>query len=672
MQGKMPNMQTPWWGKMVVYWLEDQVVITFYVDLPVNTPKQQIIDSLRLDDLNQFLDMMGYNLKPFQREDIRYDTKTIAAEQAVSDLNSTLGKYVFQHPSGHGSLVKCFFHVEKKAAYAMMGTPVVQGMSLMAGMSSMYGGGGMANYNNATVSVVNMINSNREAINRETGISILSAAPNWLSGGTPTEGCSTHGCPQSPPIPVREHQYSSWHINFPDLSPTLQARTGDGVTVFILDTRPDPEQIASAAQRAGAHNTLLQTLAEQISGEEPSVVLRDPELALPLIIETANPQQPVTGRDICGRLVGYDVTDHGLFVAGIVRDVAPGAKIECVRVLNNFGVGTVGVLMEALEEIHHRMSETNPETGLPGDLYGKPVVVNLSLVTIPHQEELVQWWSMGAFASQVRVTDDTEPLPHSLHAVIQSLASLGAVIVGAAGNDSDVRQCVPLSDPKHLIVTTERMKPRYPAAFPEVLSVGAVDKSGHAAAYSNDPVGVGSTLHTGVATYGGGIPQPIFPEGGPCDHAHNDCDPFDEQCMMSVDYSQMDALVGLFSSLCYPALSIDDEQSSYSAPNNDGWAYWSGTSFATPIISAVAARLLEELTKNPQTRDWQPHQWHSEVIRAFTRAQGQKQWLTGNQPLPKQPEFSRDASINIGLLRAQQEGSNEGSATEQHEEALTA
>ncbi|MFL5691430.1 MAG: hypothetical protein ACJ795_06460, partial [Ktedonobacteraceae bacterium] len=32
-------------------------------------------------------------------------------------------------------------------------------------------------------------------------------------------------------------------------------------------------------------------------------------------------------------------------------------------------------------------------------------------------------------------------------------------------------------------------------------------------------------------------------------------------------------------------------------PNASGWAYWIGTSFATPIISAIAARTLE---LNPQ------------------------------------------------------------------------
>ncbi|MBO0782297.1 MAG: S8 family serine peptidase, partial [Ktedonobacteraceae bacterium] len=624
--------------------------------------------ALNLPGLNGFLNMMGYNLKPFQEQDVRYVAAQNASQSTDSeaDLKSLTGKYVFQHPSGQGSLVKCFFHVEKQAAYSMMGAPVVQGMGMMG---SMYDSG-MSGFNNATVGIVNMLNSNREVLRRETGISMLAASPNWLSGGTPVNGgCETHGCPQSPPIPVRE-PYSSWHINLPNLSPALQERTGEGVTVFVLDTRPEPQRIAEAAQRAGTNNTLLQTIAEQISSEEPSIVLRDPELALPWIIEESNAQQPATGRDICGRLVGFDVTDHGTFVMGIVRDVAPGAKIECVRVLNNYGVGTVGVLVEALEEIHHRMSEINPETGEAGDLYGKPVVINLSLVTIPHQEEVVQWWSMGAYANQVRMTEETEPLPHSLHGIIQSLAALGAVIVGAAGNDSDVRQCFPMSKPKTLVVSTERMKPRFPAAFPEVISVGAVDKDGHATAYSNDPVGVGSTHHNGVATYGGGIPVPIFPEGGECEHTHADCDPFDEQCMTGVDLSRMDALVGVYTARCYPALSVEDEQQSYSAPNDNGWAYWSGTSFAAPIISGVAARLLDELTHNPQTSSWEPHHWHDEVMRAFTRAQGQRRWLTGGEPLPLQPEFSRDAGVNIGMMRAEQVPSNEGSAAAQQAEEV--
>src|ERR1700730_4582375 len=85
----------------------------------------------------------------------------------------------------------------------------------------------------------------------------------------------------------------------------------------------------------------------------------------------------VTGKDIYGRLAGFRLVDHGLFIAGIIHDLAPKATIECIRVLNDFGVGTFETLTTALQHINNRMSETGDQKG---DLFGKPVVINLSLV----------------------------------------------------------------------------------------------------------------------------------------------------------------------------------------------------------------------------------------------------------------------------------------------------
>ncbi len=660
-QKNMPTTDAPWWSKMVVYWLEDQIAITFLSDLPPTTEKSRIIASLNLEGLNKFLDMNGYRLSSFGAYDIRHVRETDATAEAAQlerkgkndDLNSLLGKHVFLHPSGQGTLVKCFFYVEQTAGYSMSGSPVMSGMG--AGMGGMYGWGGSSmGMSSATSAMVNLINSNRAELKRQAQISIVSASPNWLCGGTPVGGgCMTHGCPLTPPVPV-EDPSPLWHITLPALSPSMQRKTGEGVTIFVLDTCPRPEQIIEAAQRAGENNLLLQTIAEQINGASPAFILKDSEMSLPVVLDTDNPQQPATGRDICGKLSGYDVRDHGLFVAGIIRDIAPSATIECIRVLNDFGVGLVSVLIEALEGIHHRMSPLDPNTGKEGDLYNKPVIINMSMVTMPHEEEMVQLWSAGGLPDQVTATDDTDPLRNGLHVIIQSLSALGAIIVSAAGNDSDVRQCLPPSHPNRMIVSTQRMHPRYPAAFPEVISVGAVDGNGHAALYSNDPVGAGSMQHNGVATWGGGIPTPIFPTAGPCDSVPDDCPPFDADCMTSVDLSTIDALVGVYTSCCYPALSVEDVPSEYQAPNDHGWAYWSGTSFATPIISAVAARLLEELNTNPTTSEY-PYLWPHHVMRAFTSCAGQSQWLTGKGPLPLEPEFSRDAGVNVGVLAARQE-----------------
>src|SRR5439155_11947610 len=57
-----------------------------------------------------------------------------------------------------------------------------------------------------------------------------------------------------------------------------------------------------------------------------------------------------------------------------------------------------------------------------------------------------------------------------------------------------------------------------------------------------------------------------------------------------------DPLRGIYSSVEYPPLSdvpVDLPEQYYEAPNLHAWAYWIGTSFATPIVSAVTARILE-------------------------------------------------------------------------------
>ena len=59
------------------------------------------------------------------------------------------------------------------------------------------------------------------------------------------------------------------------------------------------------------------------------------------------------------------------------------------------------------------------------------------------------------------------------------------------------------------------------------------------------------------------------------------------------DVKISDAPRGIYSSVEYAPLSADPPEQYYAAPNDHAWAYWVGTSFATPIISALAARILE-------------------------------------------------------------------------------
>lgn len=173
-----------------------------------------------------------------------------------------------------------------------------------------------------------------------------------------------------------------------------------------------------------------------------------------------------------------------------------------------------------------------------------------------------------------------------------------------------------------------RMQARYPAAFSEVISVGAVDKSGNAAPYSDYPAL--PPYHNGIATYGGGLPtpEPSSPDPGVVTRID--------------DTKPIDAPRGVYSSPSYPGLSADDKE--YKARNNSAWAYWSGTSFATPIISAVAARLLELHASSLPS-----HLWATQVQWAITTAKGQQTMLTDNGPLSLQPEFG------VSMLRVVQE-----------------
>jgi hypothetical protein len=396
-----------------------------------------------------------------------------------------------------------------------------------------------------------------------------------------------------------------------------------------------PDEIFKAANKVGNNNLLLQTIVNQISGgSAPSIKLKWQSLGKRLD-DSTSAEQPKSGEDLYGRSFPYESSDHGLFITGIVRDLAPGATIEYIRVLNNFGVGDTSGLLDALSDIQRRM-------GKDEDLYNQPVVINLSLGAIPSREELARLWFNADYSYQVEefvhTLEDIELLQLGLHLVIQSLTELGAVIVASAGNDSSIHLWEPwTANP------ASRLGPRYPAGFPEVISVGAVDKLGRAAPYSNYPQL--PPHHNGIATFGGGIPTAV-PPVGPGGHVPpGDHGPDDPHTMTTA--IDVDGVIGVFIDQKYPVLSRDDPPpQSYKAPQKSyDWTFWSGTSFAAPIISAVAARILQL-----KSSSWLPYQRAAEVQKAITTPAGESALLTGGSPLPLQTDFG----FGVRMLRAYQ------------------
>jgi hypothetical protein len=212
---------------------------------------------------------------------------------------------------------------------------------------------------------------------------------------------------------------------------------------------------------------------------------------------------------------------HGTFIAGLILQVAPAAEVYIVKVLDSHGVGDDAAVAQAMEQ-------------LPQDVD----IVNLSL---------------GGYTD-----DDSAPL--AISCALNAMRKQRNVVVAAAGNAG-------------------RARPFWPAAFKQVVAVGAVDaKDGHwrKADFSNygwwvDAAARGVNLQS---TFGKGKTKA----------AQGDMpDPADPTIVFQ------------------------------------GWAAWDGTSFAAPITAAMLARTM---SRNGFT----------------TAAEAQAQLLSSSPPAP-QPDF---------------------------------
>lgn len=585
MQG-MPGMAM---GEMHnTFWRKKQVAVTFHSTIPlVSTDGLNqggiILGELNLElqrqRLNTFLAEHRLNFtlnfyQPVESED-SHQSHSIKKRHSFHPRTMHLGGESFIPPPG----VYLFGLSEPiQTKYGELATSVVTFFDVTPNENTQPGMGGMmsemgdspANDEDSTgfgddgdskeppprsklspvIRIVNTFNRGLDTLNSER-MPINGASPNWLWGGTPY---TPQGCPLMPPIPV-EDACSYWHFHLPMLSPgELHLMTGEGVTVFVLDSLPEREVISRAVTRAGDDNLLLFDVGRNVTfnydiwnewiagGGDPMI----PRLAV--------------GKDVYDRHFAFRMPDHGLFIAGIAHDIAPHARVECIRILSDYCIGDSDLFLKALFYIQNRM--------LPGgDLYQRPVVLNLSNV----MPTLKEAQSAGLDPSAA-VTD---AVLASIYNSILGLTQDGAMLVASAGNEADLRKN-PLG---------VRPPALHPAAFgnppvsssgdihtiPGVIPVGAVNRDSNTTSYSCYPG------PNGIATYGGEVPG-VEPANPPSN------DPVVTVC---------DAVRGIYSAAHYPPESEDPPAQQYKAPNHRGWAYWIGTSFATPIISAVAARVLE-------------------------------------------------------------------------------
>ncbi len=360
-------------------------------------------------------------------------------------------------------------------------------------------------------------------------LSVRRAAPNWLSGGAPHIG---GGGPGARPIPFVSPAASEstgkapWEFTLPEgLPPGLG---GDGIEVAILDTAPDQADLDQAYQDWGATNWLIAdllgpqgTLQVTYGGYSHLVQLADGFL---------NDHT-------------YPMADHGVFVAGIIRSLAPQAKLHLIEVLNPYGLGTVETIALGLQQLLNR----GPDQ--PRLLVNCSLVINIPpadlLAALAAQDPLWQQFD------QQSLQESSE----TLETICQELRNQNVFLIAAAGNDGD-----PNADTDNDPNTIAHPLPHFPAAYDSVTGVAALDADDQPAPYSDV---CDTPASEGMAVFGGDV-DPTAAENADPNHG-----------MLSV-----------FTSVQFPSGAL----------NSNGWARWAGTSFATPTLTGAIAALINPAT----------------------------------------------------------------------------
>jgi hypothetical protein len=389
---------------------------------------------------------------------------------------------------------------------------------------------------------------------RAAGVEPVGAMPHWL--GSAQDNYSD-GSPASLPRPARlpgdgrwRHRYTAADAAFDFRRRVADAAAAQQVPVVVLDTMPDWTAVQARATQLSGTNAQLVEMVDLLT--------REP---LPTWHAAALQERDSEGIKLAptadGRDRGHDESDHGLFVSGLIHDLAPGSPLSLRPVLNRFGVGDLHLLLAVLQDI------------MRGKSLEQPLVINMSLGFVPKVEHLPWIWSgvnptndpdfvgdvpiSGAPRDRawlIQNADDVVRTTHLLHAGLDRLTRYllanNCLGVAAAGNDSYRR--VETGRP--------RLGPRIPALYRSVLGVGATTTNPeHAAPYSN----VGDALEFGdhVSTFGGGV---------------------------TPDDEPLDGVVGIYGSDSFPS-----HDGGARPPNDTGFASWSGTSFSTGIVSGLVA-----------------------------------------------------------------------------------
>ena len=230
------------------------------------------------------------------------------------------------------------------------------------------------------------------------------------------------------------------------------------------------------------------------------------------------------------------LSSHGMYVAELIHSVAPKSRIDLIHVLDDNGCTRMMPLIEALNRYIARRSFWT------GGM--NKHILNLSL---------------GVAVPASTTGSGTDPDLETLRDTLDSAYNIGAIIVASAGNDSPgVDETGTTVDPMPMLA---------PAEFKNVIGVAATAKDGKRSCYSN----------FGDIAAPGGNGEVTTDPNHPCvprtETSTSGTDPCDSRDMKNCKYGVI-------------SLVLTDTGPQY--------ALWSGTSFATPLVSGLAALVYEK------------------------------------------------------------------------------
>lgn len=431
----------------------------------------------------------------------------------------------------------------------------------------------------AVVDLVNNLNDRRSNKAITPRATLQSASPNWLfCGATHSFG---DGGPGGWPVPVlqandttagRPSLVSAAQVDIAleSASTNMSISSGVGsnahyerpVNVVIFDTAPTME--LEEIYRQFPDHRILATLRHKLT------LIRAKDLDIPLPPDPDEDPHHYIHKD------EYDMSDHGLFIAGTIHEWAPNANIYLVEVLNRYGVCTLDGLTRAINALADREF-------LFGSQRDLPLIVNCSLCIgfsdrcmkppvkerKPGQSCDIELSYLDRQGKAVRanplVLHDHILLMESVQEAFNNLdlAYDEMRVIAAAGNDG-----VP-SDPLQ--------QARFPAAFDCIVGVGAVKPgNGDYEWYSNladEPPLEGLKAFGGSSQF-----NQQNPTGG------NRAERWGQTLPQT-------GMLGIFVS-GFPDATTGDPNRPHPSRSSavSGWAWWSGTSFATGEMSGIFAR----------------------------------------------------------------------------------